>query len=87
MTRALSVLFYSLAMYALPALAIPSQQPFIAPTSAVTKVPVQLGVMSQCPDAILACEPVFVDVLKEVRDIVDFSLTYIAKSVARIEYR
>ena len=42
------------------------------------KVPVQLGVMSRCPDALL-CESIFDDVLKEVADKVDLSLVYIAQ--------
>lgn len=41
------------------------------------KVPVVLGVMSRCPDALL-CESVFDQVLKKTSDKVDFSLTYIA---------
>ncbi len=42
------------------------------------KVPVQLGVMSKCPDAIL-CETVFDSVRNKVKDKIDLSLTYIAK--------
>ncbi|KAG6854792.1 hypothetical protein C0991_001219 [Blastosporella zonata] len=42
------------------------------------KVPVQLGVMSRCPDALL-CENVFNQVLKKVSDRVDISLVYVAK--------
>jgi len=41
------------------------------------KVPVQLGVMSRCPDALL-CESKFNEVLPKVIDKVDFSLVYIA---------
>jgi hypothetical protein len=40
------------------------------------KVPVVLGVMSQCPDALL-CESVFDRVLQRVADKVDLSLTFI----------
>ncbi|KAH9900000.1 hypothetical protein C8Q73DRAFT_681632 [Cubamyces lactineus] len=40
------------------------------------KVPVVLGVMSRCPDAIL-CETVFDHVLEKVSDKVDLSLTFI----------
>ncbi|EIM85632.1 uncharacterized protein STEHIDRAFT_81113 [Stereum hirsutum FP-91666 SS1] len=40
------------------------------------KVPVTLGVMSRCPDAQL-CEAVFDQVLKKVRDKVEFSLTFV----------
>ena len=42
------------------------------------KVPVQLGVMSQCPDALL-CESVFNEVLNYAGDKMDLSLVYIAK--------
>ncbi|KAG6817399.1 hypothetical protein H0H87_009043 [Tephrocybe sp. NHM501043] len=42
------------------------------------KVPIQLGVMSRCPDALL-CEDVFNNVLKRVADRVDISLVYVAK--------
>ncbi|KAF8165355.1 hypothetical protein B0H34DRAFT_234914 [Crassisporium funariophilum] len=42
------------------------------------KVPVQLGVMSRCPDALL-CESTFNDVLTHVKDKVDLSLIYVAK--------
>lgn len=42
------------------------------------KVPVILGVMSQCPDAIY-CESVFDKVLKEVGDIVDLQLSFIGR--------
>ncbi|OBZ70377.1 hypothetical protein A0H81_09882 [Grifola frondosa] len=43
-----------------------------------SKVPVTLGVMSRCPDALL-CESVFDYVLKRVADKVDMSLTFIGK--------
>ncbi|PPQ98506.1 hypothetical protein CVT24_003997 [Panaeolus cyanescens] len=42
------------------------------------KVPVQLGVMSQCPDALL-CETTFDRVLEHVDDKVDLSLVYVAR--------
>lgn len=42
------------------------------------KVPVVLGVMSQCPDAIL-CESVFNRALEHVSDKIDLSLTFIGK--------
>jgi len=42
------------------------------------KVPVQLGVMSRCPDALL-CENIFDQVLKKVADKVDLSLLFVAK--------
>jgi hypothetical protein len=42
------------------------------------KVPIHLGVMSRCPDALL-CESTFNEVLSRVIDKVDLSLVYIAK--------
>ncbi|KAG5724357.1 hypothetical protein E4T56_gene16049 [Termitomyces sp. T112] len=42
------------------------------------KVPIQLGVMSRCPDALL-CENVFDDVLPKVSNKVDISMFYVAK--------
>ncbi|KAF5364292.1 hypothetical protein D9756_000634 [Leucocoprinus leucothites] len=42
------------------------------------KVPVQLGVMSRCPDALL-CEATFNGVLEKVWDKVNLSLVYVAK--------
>lgn len=42
------------------------------------KVPVVLGVMSRCPDAVL-CETVFDHVLERVVDKIDLSLTFIGK--------
>jgi hypothetical protein len=43
------------------------------------KVPITLGVMSRCPDA-LACEAVFTNVLKRVdHDKVDIDLTFVAR--------
>ncbi|XP_006460090.1 hypothetical protein AGABI2DRAFT_191859 [Agaricus bisporus var. bisporus H97] len=43
-----------------------------------TRVPVQLGVMSKCPDALL-CESTFNEVLGKVGDKMDLSLVYVAK--------
>jgi hypothetical protein len=45
------------------------------------KVPVQLGVMSRCPDALL-CESIFDRVLKKVSDKVDLAFFFIAKCAA-----
>lgn len=42
------------------------------------KVPIQLGVMSRCPDALL-CESTFNEVLDKVKNKVDLSLVYVAK--------
>ena len=42
------------------------------------KVPVVLGVMSACPDALL-CESVFDRVLKRVGNKMDLSLTFIGQ--------
>ncbi|KAJ7771350.1 hypothetical protein DFH07DRAFT_866378 [Mycena maculata] len=41
------------------------------------RVPVQLGVMSRCPDALL-CESVFDQVLQQVGSKIDISLVYVA---------
>ncbi|KAF5393670.1 hypothetical protein D9757_000043 [Collybiopsis confluens] len=53
----------------------PSQHVLQAPD---VKVPVTLGVMSRCPDALL-CENLFDTVLKKVSDKIDFRLVYIAQ--------
>ncbi|KAF8477879.1 hypothetical protein JB92DRAFT_3091411 [Gautieria morchelliformis] len=42
------------------------------------RVPVLLGVMSRCPDALL-CESVFDGVLKQTWDIVDITLSFVGK--------
>ena len=42
------------------------------------KVPIQLAVMSRCPDALL-CESTFNEVQRRVINKVDLSLVYIAK--------
>ncbi|KAG9020465.1 hypothetical protein FS842_007304 [Serendipita sp. 407] len=42
------------------------------------RVPILLGVMSQCPDA-LYCEDVFDRVLSQVENIVEMDLTFLAK--------
>jgi len=42
------------------------------------KVPVQLGVMSRCPDAIL-CEAIFNEVVERVVSKIDLSLVFLAK--------
>ena len=47
-------------------------------TTTDIKVPVQLGVMSRCPDALI-CESAFNEVLNRVTDKVDLSLVYIGK--------
>jgi hypothetical protein len=44
------------------------------------RVPILLGVMSRCPDALL-CESVFDSVLKHTWDIVNISLSFIGKYV------
>ena len=49
------------------------------------KVPVELGVMSRCPDALL-CEFVFDQVLHQVANKVDLALRYVAKCVV-MEFR
>ncbi|KAJ7498934.1 hypothetical protein FB451DRAFT_1203528 [Mycena latifolia] len=47
------------------------------------KVPVELGVMSRCPDA-LFCEGVFDQVLKVVGPKADIKLVYVAEYARRI---
>lgn len=49
------------------------------------KVPVTLGVMSACPDA-LKCEAVFNRVLQRVGDKIDLTLTYVAAYASRHAY-
>ncbi|KAJ7047381.1 hypothetical protein C8F04DRAFT_936682 [Mycena alexandri] len=46
--------------------------------SDAVRVPVELGVMSRCPDALL-CEPIFDAVLQKVGEKVDLELVYVAK--------
>ncbi|KAK1224376.1 hypothetical protein PQX77_012672 [Marasmius sp. AFHP31] len=75
-------MLYPLA-FILPSVALslslfPSQDSQLVLTNDAQRVPVQLGVMSQCPDALL-CESVFDQVLKKVSDKVDFSLVYIGQ--------
>lgn len=65
---------------AVPAFTV-QETPQIALTQDV-KVPVLLGVMSQCPDAIF-CESVFDEVLSRTQDKIDLSLTFIGKYVHR----
>jgi len=60
------------------ALALPQQTPLTSVNDGSIKVPVQLGVMSRCPDALI-CEATFNEVLKKVNDKVDLSLVYIGR--------
>jgi len=60
------------------AFALPQQMPLASANDVSVKVPVQLGVMSRCPDALL-CEGTFNEVLKKVQDKVDLSLVYVGK--------
>ncbi|GJE84125.1 hypothetical protein PsYK624_002010 [Phanerochaete sordida] len=55
-----------------------AQVPMAGEPPADTKVPVLLGVMSACPDA-LVCESVFNHVLQKVGDKVDLDLTFIGQ--------
>lgn len=49
----------------------------------IRRVPITLGVMSRCPDA-LTCEAVFDDVLRRVGyEKVDLALTFIARLVCK----
>ena len=43
-----------------------------------TRVPITLGVMSRCPDALL-CESVLDPVFEKTWDLIDVNLTFIAK--------
>ena len=54
------------------------QTPLLSTTEEM-RVPVLLGVMSNCPDA-LYCERTFDDVLAQVGPLVDLDVTYIARS-------
>lgn len=76
----LSLLFLlgliSIAMALAPPLTVQDQFPVAI--SDDVKVPVVLGVMSRCPDAIL-CESVFNRVLQRVSEKIDISLSFIAK--------
>jgi hypothetical protein len=61
----------------LPYIQVQNKSAYI-PTLGDVKVPVQLGVMSACPDALL-CESLFNEVLKHTEDKVDLSLVYVAR--------
>jgi hypothetical protein len=56
---------------------------FNAMTHSDVKVELMLGVMSQCPDAIL-CESVMDNVLKRVADKVHLSLSFLASWVQEL---
>lgn len=77
-------MFRFLATLVLPALALGASQVILSDQTntneqvADVKVPVQLGVMSKCPDA-LFCESVFDVVRGEVKEKIDLSFVYIAK--------
>ena len=61
------------------ALAGPMEQvAWSSPHTTDVKVPVTLGVMSRCPDALL-CESVFNQVLTKVEGKVDLALTYVGR--------
>lgn len=78
----------TVSILALAAHRVLASRPFIVqdevqtPYSSPTKVPVMLGVMSRCPDAVL-CEAVFDQVLKKVGHKVDLSLTFVAQYVLK----
>ncbi|KZT74269.1 hypothetical protein DAEQUDRAFT_720429 [Daedalea quercina L-15889] len=65
----------------LPLVVQDDQQTPYTSVNSDTKVPVILGVMSRCPDAVL-CETVFDQVLKKVAGKVDLSLTFVAHANA-----
>jgi len=56
------------------------QHSWTAPTTNDVRVPVTLGVMSRCPDA-LKCETLFDNVIPRVREKINLSLAYVAKYV------
>ena len=51
------------------------------PADLVVRVPLDLGVMSRCPDALL-CESLFDEILESVSGKVDLSLIYVARYFA-----
>jgi hypothetical protein len=59
-----------------------AQEPLSIPRIDDDKVPVDLGVVSRCPDA-LVCESIFNQVLPKVLDIVDVRLGYVAQCAIR----
>jgi len=65
-----------LSVYLSPWLAM--QSPMKSIKEDDVKVPVQLGVMSKCPDALL-CEGVFNQVIPKVENKIDISTVYVAK--------
>ena len=76
------ILATAVAHAAVPAFTVQEMPQVVLPQN--TKVPVLLGVMSQCPDAIY-CEDVFNDVLTRTLDKIDLSLTFIGKCVHSIQ--
>ena len=72
---------YAAAAHTPPPLAVQTSDEYAV--LADVKVPVVLGVMSACPDAIY-CEAVFDDVLAQAGDKVDLSLTFIGKYVWQV---
>lgn len=54
------------------------EQTVLQQTELDVKVPVILGVMSRCPDALL-CESVFSDVVKQTSNKINLSLTFIGR--------
>ncbi len=64
----------SLCLVAAHVSARPVQQPW---SSNSLRVPVTLGVMSRCPDALL-CETLFDNVIPRVDEKIDLSLAYVA---------
>jgi len=71
------VAILSLCLVAVYAKARPVQQSW---ASNSFRVPVILGVMSQCPDALL-CETLFDNVIPRVTEKIDLSLAYVATYV------
>jgi hypothetical protein len=56
------------------------QESWSSPTTNDIRVPVTLGVMSRCPDA-LQCETLFDNVIPRVAEKINLSLAYVAKYV------
>jgi hypothetical protein len=73
-----TVSLYVAAVYASPT---DVQEPWLGPLTNARRVPVMLGVMSRCPDALL-CETLFDGVIPKVAAKIDLSLAYVARHVS-----
>jgi hypothetical protein len=71
----------ALSLYVAAALASPTDvQESWSALANIRRVPVTLGVMSRCPDALL-CETLFDKVIPRVAQKIDLSLAYVARHV------